>query len=206
MTPTTMRLRLLLACLLLSGSLHAAEITDLGEGLAYLRVEDAATSALPSIDGSYALDLRRATATSPADASRLRSYLVEPGSVRFVLVSADTAAAVLTLLETRSPSVITLGPAGTIPEPDINVVVSLDEDRRAYSAHTEGTPLELLVRPDIPKPRRDEAALLRNRANGGNGPAEPEEPPPADTAAPLVDAVLQRAVHLHHGLKALGRL
>lgn len=206
MTPPTMRLRLLLTCLLLAGPLRAAEITDLGEGLAYLRVEDAATSALPPIDGSYALDLRRTAASTPADAGRLRPFLAEPGSVRFVLVSPDTAAAVLALLEARSPAVITLGPAGTLPAPDIGIAVSLDEDRRAYTAHTEGTPLELLIRPDIPKTRRDEAALLRNRANGGNGPAEPEEPPPANAVAPLVDAVLQRAVHLHHGLKALGRL
>ncbi len=202
-----MRLRLFLVCFACAGPIPAAEIMDLGEGLAYLRVEDASTDTLPKIDGSYTLDLRRTNAATPADAGRLRPFIAESGPVRFVLVSPDTAATILTLLSSRDGSVITLGPATTRPVPDIEISVSLEDDRRAYAAHSEGTPLDLLVRPDIPKPRRDEAALLRNRANGGNGvPQNEENPRPGNVTAPLVDPVLQRAVHLHHGLKALGRL
>lgn len=208
--------RLLLTGLLLCAALAARGAApapvDLGEGLSYLRVGqvDGAINA----PGPHVLDLRRATAADDAAADAFVAPLRAAGPVRFVLVSRQTAPALLTRLGQRASTVLLLGTGVAEPVLDLSLPVPADEDARAYDAYAQGTDLARLIQPPVRKPRRDEAAIMRSRANGngngnGNGaeaeaPAEPAAGEPAEPL--LVDLVLQRAVHLHRGLKALGRL
>ncbi len=190
-----------------------AATADLGEGLLYVRVDD--TALLPEAPPAdpLVLDLRR---TRGGDLARLAALLRTDGPVRFVLLGKETAGEVRALLASRGPSVITVAAGGSGSVADIMLdATSPEEDLRAYEAHENGTDLALLIQPPVRKNRRDEASILRERTNGnGNGPgraAASEDPPPEAAAGepettPLVDAVLQRAVHLHRGLKALGRL
>jgi len=189
----------------------ASAPVDLGEGLLYLRIVDAAS--VPALEASspLVLDLRRARSETPEEASGLGNLLRAAGPVRFVLISRETGAAVHHLLATRSPAVVTLSAGSVEPSPDFTVNAAAEEDLRAYDAYENGTDLARLIQPPIRKNRRDEAAIVRSRANGnGNNAASSEDPPAETTPEPeeplLVDRVLQRAVHLHRGLKALGRL
>ncbi len=205
----------------------AAEVRDLGADLGYLRLRDVDREAFSATTRALVLDLREATSGNGAGAERLRGLLA-PGAVRFVLVSARTAPAILALLEARPPSVLTIG-GREAPPVDIVVSVSEADDRRAYDSLEQGANLAELANPPLVKARRDEASILRAR-RGSNGPpgappppagttAPPAEPPaspdapapaattePAAPPAPRGDAVLQRAVQLHRGLMALKRL
>lgn len=186
---------------------------DLGEGLRYIRAAD--LSSLPEAPPAdpLVLDLRR---TRGGDLARLAALLRTEGPVRFVLLGKETSGEVRALLASRAPSVITVASGGYGAAADVVLeAISPEEDRLAYEAHENGTNLALLIQPPVKKNRRDEASILRERTNGnGNGQgraAASEDPPPEASpgepeATPLVDAVLQRAVHLHRGLKALGRL
>jgi hypothetical protein len=190
-----------------------AATSDLGEGLHYVRAAD--LSSLPEAPPAdpLVLDLRR---TRGGDLARLAALLRTEGPVRFVLLGKETAGEVRALLASRAPAVITVAAGG--PDAAADVVLdatSPEEDLRAYEAHENGTDLALLIQPPVKKNRRDEASILRERTNGngsGQGRAAASEDPPPEAAggepeeSPLVDAVLQRAVQLHRGLKALGRL
>lgn len=208
---------------LLAGWARAAETTaaDLGEGLAYARVNNVSVQTLPALDGPLVLDLRRCAPPSDEAASALGGFLRGAGPLRLVLVSRETPAALRSLLAQRAPNVITLAASGSAgePAPDIVVAATPEEDLRAYDALTTGAELAKLVQPPLQKPRRDEASIVRSRANGANGAAttngsngSEEETPSTDANPPepaeplLVDLVLQRAVHVHRGLKALGRV
>ena len=208
----------------------AAEVRDLGESLGYLRLPDLDGETFTVPEGPLVIDLRQARLAGPSGTERLRGLLASPG-IRFVLVSEATAPAVVSLLDTRGPTVLTLG--GTeAPPTDIRVAVSARDDRRAYEALDQGFSLAVLANPPLVKTRRDEASIVRARRNGtrpaeaappgggnepGGAPAGSERvrahrarrsrhprrrfPPP-----PPVDLVLQRAVNLHRGLQALDRL
>ena len=203
----------------------AAEVRDLGESLGYLRLRDLDGEAFAVPEGPLVIDLRQAQLAGLAGTERFRGLLTAPG-IRFVLVSEATAPAVISLLDTRGPMVLTLG--GTeAPPTDIRVTVSAREDRRAYDALDQGVSLADLANPPLVKTRRDEASIVRARRNGtrpadatppgeGTNPPPPPAPagappgaanPAADSLAPPpVDLVLQRAVKLHRGLQALKRL
>jgi hypothetical protein len=206
--------RLLLTGLLLGLALRAAAAApaavDLGEGLSYVRVGQ--VEALPAASGPLVIDLRRATAADEAMAEAFVASLRTAGPVRFVLVSRQTSPALLARLGQRAPAVLLLGTGVAEPALDVALTVTAEEDGRAYDAHEQGTALAALIQPPLRKPRRDEAAIMRSRTNGngdGNAAESPTaaEPAAGEPAEPLlVDAVLQRAVHLHRGLKALGRL
>ncbi|HKB56286.1 MAG TPA: hypothetical protein VKC51_01740, partial [Lacunisphaera sp.] len=110
-------------------------------------------------------------------------------------------------------SALTLGASGSLPAPKVIVQADAATDRRAYDALETGTPLATLISGKIEKERFDEATLVKEFKNG-NPDAEP--PPLPDPAAPklatalgktvpLIDGVLQRAVHLHRALLALRR-
>jgi hypothetical protein len=214
------------------GALAAAEaeVSDLGESLGYLRLRDLDGEAFAVPEGPLVIDLRQAQLAGTAGTERLRELLAAPG-IRLVLVSEATAPAVISLLDTRGPMVLTLG--GTeAPPTDIRVTVSALEDRRAYDALDQGGNLADLANPLLVKTRRDEASIVRARRTGtrpaeaappgeGANPAAPPAPPnapaptvpaaatPAATDSPtpaLVDLVLQRAVKLHRGLQALKRI
>jgi len=187
--------------------LATAEVHDLGENLGYLRLRDAATEAIPDVNGALVLDLRQAEDATTTAAERVRPLLAGPGA-RFVLISRTTAPALLALLAEHSPTVFTLGAAGA-PDPDFTVNVSAEDDRRAYDALDQGTPLASLASPPLTKPRRDEASILQDRARRSGAPPPPAAaaPPPEEpAAAPAGDPVLQRAVQLYRGLRALKAL
>ncbi len=209
------RLILLFSALFLLAASRAAELTDLGQGLAYLRIHSVAESdaalhkAVPGA-GALVLDLRYVTAGDDS-AAALQSALAghATGTPLFILVSPATPAALAAVIRT-SPA-LTLGILGSVPAPKVVVQADAAIDRRAYDALDTGTALEKLLSGKIEKERFDEATLVHEFKNG-NPDAEP--PPPPDPTAPkpagtedkpaqLTDRVLQRAIHLHRALLAL---
>jgi hypothetical protein len=211
--------RLLLAFAFLSSVFcplsSATELTDLGQGLAYLRIHSVAESdaALHKVvpgAGALVLDLRYATAGDDSGAA-LQAALAghAAGTPLFILVSPATSPALAAAIRT-SPA-LTLGILGSVPAPKVVVQADAATDRRAYDALETGTALEKLVSGKLEKERFDEATLVHEFKNG-NPDAEPPPPPdptapkPAGTEekpAPLTDRVLQRAIHLHRALLAL---
>lgn len=192
----------------------ATEPVDLGEGLAYLRVQSsgdstrAVTQAIAS-GRPLVLDLRYAT-TSIEDVAVLSEALARRNTRAplLLLVSPETPAALLPALGPSRPGVLTLGVEGSRPAPNVVVAQSAEVDRRSYDAWEGGMPLADLVTGKIEKERFDEASLVQEFKNG-NGHAAP--PPGAGASAkpveervpPLTDRVLQRAIHLHRALAAL---
>jgi len=138
------------------------------------------------------------------------------------------------MVSTGHAGIITLGARTPALTPDIAVSVSSEDDRHAYDAFGDGTPLDKLLNSALEKKRFDEAALVRDRANAMNpnsdlgsdddtsalSPEAPEvapsvslaRPAPAPVPAkkaeppPIIDAVLQRAVQLHRALVALKKI
>lgn len=207
--------------------LRAAPLThDLGQGLTYHRAH-ALPADLPSSDAPHStglvLDLRSTTGDSAA-ATALSAWLKfhsAPRSPVFVLVNSVTSSALLAALSRRQHAIglVVLAAAAPGFTPDIAVAVPPETDRRAYDALEAGTPLDALLNAPIDKPRNDEAKLARER-QPDRAPAVPETPAPSDGASastppdpakpaappPLLDAVLQRAVHLHRTLLALKKI
>lgn len=182
----------------------SASPVDLGEGLRYLRVSDLAAVPEEIGDAPLVVDLRR---SGGGNTDRLEAILRSNGAVRFVLLGKDTAPDIRRFLGSRSAAVITLAVQGVDPDADVVLNTSPEEDLRAYDAHENGRELALLIQPPVRKTRRDEAAIVRDRVNG-RGAAQAENPSAESDNGepPIVDMVLQRAVQLHRGLKALGRL
>ncbi len=198
-------------CSLSSGT----ELTDLGQGLSYLRIHSVAGSeaalrkAVPGA-GPLVLDLRYATAGDDSPAA-LKTALAgrSPNNPLFILVSPATPP-VLDPVISASPA-LTLGAAGSLPAPKVVVQTDATTDRRAYDALDAGTPLAKLISGKIEKERFDEATLVQEFKNGNPDAEPPPTPDPTvaptagtlDKPAPLTDRVLQRAVHLHRALLAL---
>lgn len=153
------------------------------------------------------VDLRFVEADAAAAAAfgawlKFRATLRSPV---FVLVNTRTSAPLLRALRARAPQTgaVVIGPSATGAEPDLVVTPSLDEEERAYAAVEHGALPEAVITDHPGKVRNDEASLSREHAGGL--PPEPTSRPGA--AAPEVaDLALQRAVHLHRALRALGRL
>jgi hypothetical protein len=212
-------------------SSQAAIEKELGQALAYVRVTDASADASLAVDTierrpALVLDLR----SLPADekfAAVIHSALAKPPAphaVRFVLVNATTAPAILAALNDDAfKYVVTLGPRSPAIEPDIAISISDEEDGRAYAALAAGTPLEKLITDNHEKPRYDEARLVQDHTNGVTPPdsllpadadddsvtTEPDaekKPAAAKKTAPPVDLVLERAVQIHRSLLALKKL
>ncbi|HWA28723.1 MAG TPA: hypothetical protein VG734_23940 [Lacunisphaera sp.] len=226
-----MSLPLLLACCLLTAALRAVPAVqpiDLAPDLAYLRVQSividrdliAATLAKPR---SLVLDLRQTFDERDAG-DVLRQLLGGPaGDARlYVLVSPTTPVPVVGAIAASSRRLITLGVKGSRPEPEVVVLQSADDDKKAYAALIAGAPPTDLISGRIEKERFDEASLVKEFKNGnhnaqppdmGDGttppaspaPNGPTKPPAGDPPAKLTDRVLQRAVHLHRALQALKR-
>ncbi len=205
----------LLATFLLFVAASATELTDLGHGLAYLRIHSVAESeaalrkVLPG-SGALVLDLRYATASEESVAV-LQAALAghRADAPRFILLSPATPP----VLAPAVTSALTLGTPGSVPAPKVVVQTDAATDRRAYDALESGTPLAPLISGKIEKERFDEATLVQEFKNGNPDAApaptpDPTAPKPAGTPekpTPLVDRVLQRAVHLHRALQALRR-
>ncbi len=204
-------LLLALSTLLLAPCSSASELTDLGQGLGYLRVHELEIAIKP-IAGNNALvlDLRHTTAT-PETVTVFAAALADraAGSSLFVLVSPDTPADLAVALK---GSLVTLGIKGSQPVPQVVVDQTPEADRAAYDALESGTALASLISGKIEKERFDEASLVHEFKNGlpGNPPERGVTgtnpgPAAAGSGAPLTDRVLQRAVHLHRALLALKR-
>ncbi len=198
---------------------------DLGQGLAYLRVHalPADLPATPAKPGALVLDLRyaRGDAAAAAALGAWLQFRTTRHAPIFLLVNAATAPALLDYLETHPafPGLVTLGTASSRFVPDLTLTITAGAERAAYDALAAGQPLASLLA-DLPdKPRHDEAAVAQEHAappadeDAADGdPADSSEPAPAVSApAPTVppraiDRTLQRAVHLHRALLALGRL
>jgi hypothetical protein len=206
----------------------AAPLTlDLGNGLAYHRAQlipaDLPTSS-PAKPQPLVLDLRYATGDSNA-ALALAAWLKFHAATRtpvFILANADTSPALRAAFADRdhSAGLIVLGVASADFEPDLALDVEPETERHAYDALENGTALATLIAPPLEKPRNDEARLvasrLPDRASKTGDDSEPPVTPPAASVAsnapatppatPLIDVVLQRAVHLHRALLALKKL
>lgn len=210
-----MKMRLTaLGLVLLATTLQLAATTplDLGDGLPYLRITGAgdtpAVANLVAAPKPAVIDLRRA-ALAPDDALQLHDTLARrsAGEPLFILVGPQTPPdAVPALLPA---GVLTLGLAGSRPEPRVIIAQSPEADLAARQALDAGTPLERLIDGRIEKERFDEASLAQEFANGNLHAEPPPTPDPTEPAAATapppapVDRVLQRAVHLHRSLAAL---
>lgn len=222
-----MRRLLVLTCLLCSGlcspaRARAAEAVELAPDLGYLRVhsivlerETIAAALLKSralvLDLRYPLDERDAGETLRQE---LSSHPAKPRL--YVLVSPATPVPVVGAIAASPARLTTLGVKGARPEPQVVVLQSPADDRRAFEAHTAGTALADLISGKIDKERFDEATLVQEFRLGLPGDRSAGPPPesatenrtatpPADAPARVTDRVLQRALHLHRALQALRR-
>ena len=230
MTPTMLFSRrlpvppsLLILFVLFCGSSQAAGLTDLGEGLAYLRVqaiEPAAAGLVAAIGEREALilDLRHVTVAADS-AGQLRAALAgrKARPAVFVLVGPATPPAIADALAPVPDQFVTLGIKNAQPAPKIVVEQSPDADQRAYDALEAGQPLVSLISGKIDKERFDESTLMKEFRDGNLNAGPPPEPDPTvkktgpeKAAAPapkpveiLIDRVLQRAIHLHRALAAI---
>jgi hypothetical protein len=214
------RFLLALCSLLLAVCLRATELTDLGQGLSYLRIHSVAEASAAlhkavSGAGPLVLDLRYVTADEASAATLKQALAARPATAQlFILVSPATAPALAPAIATSSA--LTLGAPESVPAPKVRVQTDAAADRRAYDALEAGTELSKLITGKIEKERFDEASLVKEFKDGNHGaepapPVDPTAPKPEATAGkepaatPPSDRVLQRAVHLHRALQALRR-
>ena len=203
----------------------AAPITcDLGDMLAYHRITTLPAD-LPTEQGnrkqSLILDLRfvrgDAAAGTALDAW-LKFHSSTPSPV-FLLINAETEAAVLNPLARRLPTkgLLVVGAASPGLTPELALKTSPTEERKAYDALAAGTPLDVLLYYSPEKIRDDEASLMKGRQSPVVALDDPADdlstlsPDTAKAAAqktppPLIDVALQRAVHLHRALRALKKI
>ena len=202
---------------------------ELGDGLDYVRVRNLDTETPVAARAAMIVDLRGSSGTSPQAAKRLAVLLdvASPGAIRLVLVDGATAANLVSLLKSTPSRLLTLGAAASGLAVDIAVATTVESDLKAREAIDAGTPLPDLLEPKREKRRYDEAAMVRDHANGLPVPESPPETdlpntggdaetggkavsgssaPKEAKAKPLVDQVLQRAIHIHQALRALKRL
>ena len=188
---------------------------DLGQGLGYVRLKQLPAD-LPAAESGRAkacvLDARYSAADADA-ATAFAAWLkfrATPRAPVFVLVNADTAPALQAGLKAHDPAggVVIIGVASSRLNPDSTVVITPEEERRAYDALADGATIEALLADNPGKVRSDEASLAKGQPNDlPPVPAElPGDAPPAKRSGPPVDAALQRAVHLHRALLALKKL
>lgn len=186
----------------------AAPLTrDLGDGLRFHRARSLPAD-LPAGEagsaGALVLDLRYAGGDA-AGATALSAWLNFRASRRspvYVLANADTGEGLRAVLERAAPGsgVLVIGASSAGFRPGFPVTVTAEADRRAYLALEEGVETAVLLTDQPGKVRNDEASLARDRVAPADD-AGAVRPPPLP-----VDLVLQRAVHLHRGLRALKKL
>ncbi len=211
----------LMACaaLLAEGGPKGSLNRDLGKGLQYVRARalPADLPLAPPKPAPVVLDLRYAAGGDEA-ATALQEWIgfraTAPTPV-FVLVNGSTSAAVLDYLDhaPAHPGVLTIGLASSRFVPDIALAIDPATDRAAYDALDHGANVDTLITDQPDKPRHDEAEVVRQHAIGpdegdesGADLTDPPDPATPPTPAPLIDAVLQRAIHLHRALLALKKI
>jgi pimeloyl-ACP methyl ester carboxylesterase len=203
---------------LAAGPGRAAPPLDLGLGLVYCRVHTLPGDlpADPPVRGHpCVLDVRYVSADRSAAAALAGWIKAHAGPRTPVLLLADagTGPALLAALgpPDSNPGLVVLGPAAPGFQPDIALSVDPQTERRAYAALETGTPAASLIDDSPDKPRNDEARLAREHLSDSalendDQAGAAAEPKPAARPAPLIDALLQRAVQLHRALLALGKL
>ncbi len=214
MKPFFSSLVLIIFLSLLRASTAAPLALDLGQGLAYHRAHTLPgdlPSASPAKPRPLVLDLRYATGDANAGTALAASlkFHAAPRSPIFLLANAATGPAIRSAFAARDDAagLVVLGVASAGFTPDIDLPVDPAEERRAYDALENGTALAALIAPPLEKPRYDEAKLVAERLPARAPTPDPEPVVPAPSAPPpLIDAVLQRAVHLHRALLALKRI
>lgn len=195
-----------------AGILRGAPVEhSLGNGLIYVRVHKLPADLPAKREGPAAacvLDLRYVDA-APEAATAFGAWLkfrAAPRSPVFVVINAGTAPALLRTLRSQAPAsgMVVIGPASDQFSPDLVVRSSPEEERKAYDAFENGVAMAALITDSPTKVRVDEASLAKERvaepAEGSGGAAA------AKRAPPLVDAAVQRAVHLHRSLLALKKI
>jgi hypothetical protein len=193
---------------------------ELGDNLLYFRA-DVLPRDLPPPDvkaGPLVLDLRFTAAENDATTAlsawlKLRATATAPV---FLLINPGTASNLREMLGKNAPrpGVITIGRKSEDLTPDIEVATSSEEERRAYEALEQKTPIESLLVENADKPRVDEASIMRARDEAAEDFFEANplddvtatEPKPEAKTTPPIDRTLQRAVHVHRALRALKRL
>lgn len=201
---------------------------DLGHGLKYFRPTASTPAALTEISPAVAsqpalvLDLRAAVADEPSAAALLAALRARPvgKGVCLVLLSPATAPALLTALTPTPPGCVTLGRAHGACRPDLSVATDATAEQRALAALASGTPPSALLSVSADKPRHDEAELARDHAAGKKPTKDADadetptakssdskaQSPKAETTLALPDATLERAMQVHRGLVALGKI
>jgi hypothetical protein len=189
-------------------------------GLSYLRAKDLAQLDVAATPAEMIIDLRGLRETTPDGARRLGTLLASGSArtLRFVLIDPNTPADLLAIVKASPGRRLTLGanlPAGVV---DVAVATPAERDQQAVAALDSGRPLESLLETRQEKVRYDESSMVRDHAKGlpiPDAPPELEpEPGKADAnsastvtaEAPLVDRVLERALHLHRALRAIRRI
>lgn len=192
---------------------RAAAPLELAPGLRYLRIHSLEKSAVALVDSlnlnktpALVLDLRYvADEKGAAQAiNALNNHPAKPAL--YILVSPETPKDVAAVITATSTKLLTLGIRNSRPKPNVVVEQTAADDRAAYAALDNGTPLAALISGKVDKEHFDEAELVRE-FNNGNRDAHPPEGDPDGTKPPtqLTDRVLQRALHLHRALQALKR-
>jgi hypothetical protein len=155
------------------------------------------------------VDVRYLNADADA-AAAFASWLKSRATPRtpvFVLANADTSRPLLAALaqHERGAGIAVVGIERGMFRPDVAVKASAEDERRAFLALEQGTPIATLLTDNPNKVRNDEASLSPDRS------AQPTAQPTDGSRtekrdAPPIDATLQRAVHLHRALVALKRI
>ena len=184
---------------------HAAVPADLGEGLGYVRLK-ALPADLPPAPraGPLVVDLRflPATAEQAAAFGAWLGFQARPGVPLLLVANRETGEELRRVLGgPRPPAVLLIGVPGPGFTPDLEVATAPEADRHAYAAHDAGSPLAGLLADHPGKVRQDELSL-RLGGETARSPAPGADPAPAE---PVIDAALQRAVHLHRAHRALRR-
>lgn len=188
----------------------APVVHSLGNNLIYVRVHKLPADLPAKPEGkapACVVDLRFVEA-DPDVATAFGAWLkfsAAPRSPVFVLVNAGTSAALLRTLQGRESTAgaVVIGPAFGQFSPDLAVRTSAEDERRAYDAFENGETIEALITDNPDKVRVDEASLARER---GGEPEEAGRGAAAGRSPPVVDAAIQRAVHLHRSLVALKKI
>jgi hypothetical protein len=202
----------------------AAELGDLSQGLSFLRLGELGDSGKNTFSQlgdmpTLVLDLREAKGDGSATANLLAALRGRPAGkgICLVLISSATAPELLAGLAHGVPGCLTLGRESADYHPDIAVATTAAAEQSVHDAFLAGTPPAALLATPGGKPRHDEAELAKDHAAGKSTTAEddPTPPPASKTAlkesappkatAPF-DTVLQRAVQIHRGLLALGKI
>jgi len=185
---------------------RAAIPADLGEGLAYVRLKVLpADLPVAARAGPLVVDLRflPATAEQAAAFGAWLGFQARPGVPLLLVANRETGEELRRVLAgPRPPAVVLIGVPGPGFAPDLEVLAAPDVDRQAYAALEAGSPVAGLLADHPGKVRQDELSLRL----GGESARPPAAPgTAASPAEPVVDAALQRAVHLHRAHRALRR-